>query len=144
MVKQQQQQQQGQRQRQRRVLVVEHERALRATLQRLLEEMGYAAAGTSDPLLAEAALRVSAEPLVVLVGHGGERDLAAGLLGRIAHLPPHAYVLLSSRPALAPAVSNPHTHRDVPIVPASCDVGTLLAHIDAAAARLAQMAMAAA
>jgi DNA-binding NtrC family response regulator len=120
-------------------LVVEQNRPLRATLQQLLEEIGYVAAGTSDPLLAEAALRVSEGPLVVVIGHDGTGDLAAALLARIAQLPPHAYVLLSARPALAPAVWNPHTHHDVPVVPAPCDLDKLRAQLETVVARVAQM-----
>lgn len=139
----QQQQAQWQPHQCRRVLVVEQDRALQATLQRLLAEMGYAAAWTSDLLLAEAALRVSAEPLVVLIGHGGKDqqdwDLATDLLGRISQLPPHAYLLLSSSLVLAPVVWNPHTHHDIPVVPASCAVDALLAQLDTVATRAAQL-----
>lgn len=115
-----------------RVLIVEREQDLRETLEQFLDETGYAVAATGELLLAEAALQVTDDPLVLLIGPGCEREGVADLLPRISQLPPHAYVLLSTLPARAPIVWNPHTRRPVPVVAAPFDLDGLLAEIDGA------------
>ncbi len=115
-----------------RVLIVERDHDLLETLELFLDDMGYAVAATSDPLLAEAALRVTDDPLVLVIGPGCEWEAAAHLLPRVAQLPPHAYLLLSTLPARAPIVWNPHTSRPIPVVPAPFDLDGLLAEIDGA------------
>lgn len=115
-----------------RVLIVERDRDLRETLEQCLDETGYAVAATGELLLAEAALRVTEDPLVLLIGPGYEWEAAADLLPRISQLPPHAYVLLSTLPARAPIAWNPHTCRPVPVVAAPFNLDGLLAEIDGA------------
>ncbi len=121
-----------------RVLVVERDRDLRESLETLLEEIGYVAAGTGDPQLAEGVLRVIEQPMVVLLGHSGPFEVASALLRRICILSAHTYILLSTRPPEAPVTWNPYTGRFVPILEIPCDLDVLVAAIDDAAPRIAR------
>lgn len=118
------------------VMIVERDDDLRETLEMVLEEAGYPTLSTCDLALAEAALRVTERPLVVIVGHGGPSSLATTLLGYTNALPPHAYVVLSTRPQTAPPIWNGYTHRGVPVVRAPFTLEELLAQIDLAAAAI--------
>jgi DNA-binding NtrC family response regulator len=117
-----------------RVLVVERDLDLRATMEQLLDESGYRVAATGDTLLAELALGVSEEPLVVVIGPGSEWEEAAPMLSHIPKLPPHVYVVLSTLPTHVRSVWNPYTNRYIPVVAAPFDLDTLLEQIDKAAA----------
>lgn len=119
-----------------RVLVVERDVTLRDTLEEALHETGYATAGVGDIDLARSALQISPYPLVVLVGHGDPSVHDHSLVEEASALPPHAYLLLSTRPDQAPLVLNPHTQRVVPIVAEPCDLEALFTLVDAAFTRL--------
>ncbi|HEU5441664.1 MAG TPA: response regulator [Ktedonobacterales bacterium] len=118
------------------VMIVERDEDLRETLEMVLEEAGYPTLSTCDLALAEAALRVTKHPLVVLVEHGGPSSLATPLLDHTRALPPHAYVVLSTRPQAAMPVWNSYTHRGVPVVRAPFTLDELLTQIDMAAAAI--------
>lgn len=120
----------------RRALVIERDADLRQTLELVLEDAGYAVAGVEDVSLAEAGLRVSPHPLVVLVSHGDPARRGRSLAEAAGSLPPHAYVLLSTRPQTAPHLLNPHTEHVVPVVAEPFDVDVLLAAVDDASERL--------
>lgn len=115
-----------------RVLVVERDATLRETLEEALEEAGYATAAVGDLDLARAALQVSPYPLVVLVGHGNPDADDHSLVDEASALPPHAYLLLSTRPDHAPQAHNPYTQRAVPIMAEPCDLTTLASLVDEA------------
>ncbi len=100
-----------------RVLIVERDALLRECLELMLEEAGYTVAGTADSVMALYALQVSSHPLVVLLRHGGLEAPEMEILRQAPYLPKHAYLLLSSYPARAPLVRNPHTDCIVPVVP---------------------------
>jgi DNA-binding NtrC family response regulator len=122
----------------RRILVVERDRGLRESFEASLEELGYLTAGTADSELAAAALYLSEQPMVVLLGHTGPWEVGSALLRRLGALPPHAYVLLSAQPAAAPVVRNPTTRLVIPVLEIPCDLDMLLTGIEDAAMRLEQ------
>ncbi len=124
----------------RRILVVERDRGLRESFETLLEELGYLAAGTADPELAAVALHLSEQPMVVLLGHTGPWEVGSALLRRVPALPPHAYVVLSTQPAVAPVVYNPATRRVIPVLEIPCELDVLLAAIEDAALHLERRA----
>ncbi len=78
-----------------RILVVEHDDLRREQLFYALSGTGYTVACAKGSMLAEAALRVSAWPFVVIVDLCGTANAANRiLLERANRLPPHAYVAL--------------------------------------------------
>lgn len=119
-----------------RVFIVERDVSLRETVTLVLEDAGYATDGVGDVRQALAALRDSPHPMVVLIGHGDPEAEGLSLLEQANSLPPHAYLLLSTHPQIAPSVSNPYTHHLVPIMAEPFDVDALLAQVDEAARRL--------
>lgn len=121
-------------------LVVERDADLRATLEEVPGCEGYRSMGVEDAATARDLLRASARPLVVLVSEGGPGLASDGvaLLEDAGRLPRHAYLLLSTRPAAAPVVVNPHTRRVVPVVAEPFELDELLDAIGEAAACLMQ------
>lgn len=122
------------------VLIVERDPELLDTLKMVLEDGGYPTQATGDLVLARAALTVAKQPLVVLVGHSGQSELANQLLVQMNGLRPHAYIVVSTWPCRAPVAWNTHTARTVPVISAPFDVDDLLQQVEAAAAALAACA----
>ncbi|HEX8996827.1 MAG TPA: hypothetical protein VF812_12425 [Ktedonobacterales bacterium] len=118
-------------------LILERDTVLRETLREALREEGYTSAGVDDIEQARATLRVSPNPLVVLIGHGDPRVNPHSLVEEAGNLPPHAYLILSTNPEQAPHVRNPHTGRIAPVVSTPCDIQTLITQVNKAARRLA-------
>lgn len=102
----------------------------------LLDEAGYATDCVGDVGLALEMLRDSPHPMVVVIGHGEPHVEGLTILEQAGSLPPHAYLLLSTAPQVAPSISNPHTLYLVPVMAEPLDMDTLLACVDEAARRL--------
>jgi CheY-like chemotaxis protein len=123
------------------VLVVDDDLAIRETLRFALEDAGYdvsLAAGGEDAL---AAVRASANPLVVLLDRvmphpDGEAVLAAVQSERrLADR--HAYVLVTASPGrISPELAGMLTSLRAPVVEKPFDVEELLATVELASARL--------
>lgn len=123
-----------------RVLVVERDELLRETLEMVLDDAGYTVAGVADGAMAMRALEVSPHPLVVLLSHGGRDGDSETVLVSAPMLPPHEYILLSTRPKDAPWVWNAHMEHFVSVVSLPFEVDALLDMVAAAAARLERAA----
>lgn len=119
-----------------RALVVERDTTLRQTLQEVVREAGYASIGVDDLPLARMTLRASPSPLIVLLGHGDPRVHLDALADAVNALPQHVYLILTTRPDLAPRIFNTRTDRTVPVLAVPCDLDTLLASISDAVQRL--------
>jgi CheY-like chemotaxis protein len=127
------------------VLVVDDDLEIRETLRFALEDAGYAvslAAGGKDAL---AAVRASADPLVVLLDRvmphpDGEAVLEAVQSERIL-ADRHAFVLVTASPGrISSELTDVLTSLRAPIVEKPFDVEVLLATVELASARLAASA----
>lgn len=123
----------------RRVLVVAQDTELRDSLQDWLHVAGYICVGVSDLELAWEMLRLSANPMVVMVEQGDDRFSGETLVMGAGVLPVHGYVLLSTQSARAPRLFNPHTRHRVPVLAIPEDLSQLPDAIDETAQRLSRI-----
>lgn len=127
------------------VLIIEQDAELRESLRELLHAVGYASVGVSDLDLAWDVLRLSPQPLVVLVEHGDPRFPAEALVEAASALAGqdvqdgqarHVYVLLSTHPEDAPHLRNPTTQQMAPVVALPDGLDQLPGVVEDAARRL--------
>jgi DNA-binding NtrC family response regulator len=111
------------------MLVLEQGGNLSETLRDMFHDAGSGVTVCSDIPLALALLQVAPTSLAVLLSDSGPTEEWKRILAAVPGLPPHAYVLLSTRAQQAPWQWNPHTEAFVPVVPMPFDVDRLLAQV---------------
>lgn len=123
------------------VLVVDDDLEIRETLRFALEDAGYAVMEAAGGEAALAAVRSSADPLVVLLDRimpqpDGEAVLAA-VQSEKSLAVRHAYVLVTASPArISPQFADVLSSLSAPVVEKPFDVDQLLATVEQVSSRL--------
>lgn len=127
-----------------RLLVVEPDDDLREVVEQALQDAGYPTVGVADVEMAQAVLRLTEAPWVILLGYHPladtwTREHERSILGALAKLPLNAWMLMSGIPDQTPSdLYNPHTRRLVPILPMPFSLDDLIQAVNQAAARILQ------
>jgi CheY-like chemotaxis protein len=118
------------------ILILGEDKELGEVLREILHRAGYSVTLCSDTPLALAMLEVATSPLVVLLPHRGSQEEWLRILAAAPHMPPHAYLIVSTETQHAPRQWNPHTRAFVPVLSVPVDAQLLLATIADGAGRL--------
>ncbi len=120
------------------VLIVDDDAAIRETLARLVEEVGYDVLTAQDGIMALMVLRTSARPLVALLDVMMPGMSGVNVLNRVAAddrlARRHAFILMTANlEALSPALVRQLKALSVPVIAKPFDLDTLLELIERAA-----------
>jgi CheY-like chemotaxis protein len=127
-----------------RILVVDDDDAIRETLRFALEDAGYDVLEAADGLITLRLLRSTSERMIVLLDLMMPSLDGAGVLGTVAGdarlSAQFAYILITANTKTFPlAFATLLTNLRVPIIPKPFDIDDLLALVDQANGRLAQI-----